>query len=258
MILEKNVLILAAMEEEERALLGALAGAGVAEPIPAQLDSRLMITLRKAEIGGGRLWIARSGMGPVNAALTLAMIAERRELDSVILLGVGGALSSDLKIGDLVVSKSVLQHDSYSSLETGHFRMRPGNLVLSQEEARSEIPTFDANPRLVEWLEGLQGAHTLRKGLIASGNEFVGTVRRKREIASLHPEALLVDMEAAGIAQAACRLGIPFVVAKTVADRLLPSGSIEADFRACLEAAAENAAAVLTELLGVQSLINGH
>ncbi len=250
---DKDLLILAAMDEEERALLRALSRAGAPGPISVQLDSPLKITLHEAAIQGGKLWIARSGMGPVNAALTLAMIAERRAIESVILLGVGGALSADLRIGDLVVSTRVLQHDSYSSLESGHFRMRPGNLVLSQEDAQLEVPTFDASAKLVKWMEGFQGAHTLRKGLIASGSEFVGTVKRKQEIASLHPDALLVDMEAAGIAQTANLLGIPFVVAKTVADRLLPSGSIEADFRTCLEAAAENAAAILTELLEIPS-----
>jgi adenosylhomocysteine nucleosidase len=83
---------------------------------------------------------------------------------------------------------------------------------------------------------------------VLSGNEFVGTLDRKRAIAALHGEALLVDMEAAGVAQIAHRIGLPFVVAKTVSDRLQPDGTIESDFRRCLEAAARNAASVLRKL----------
>ena len=93
--------------------------------------------------------------------------------------------------------------------------MQPGHIVFSPEDARSHSALFPADLELLDLAcESLRsvGVHV---GTILSGNEFVGTVERKREIAELHDESLLVDMEAAGVAQMAKKLGIPFLVAKT-------------------------------------------
>jgi 5'-methylthioadenosine/S-adenosylhomocysteine nucleosidase len=238
-----KLLVIAAMEEEERALAKELGSRPHGESA-LELSHKLGIQARTYRHGGREVHLVRSGMGPVNAALAVAMATERLAVDAVLLLGVGGALVPGLSIGDLVVSRRVLQHDYFASLDFGHARMRAGEIVFNQEQAEAHLATIDADSRLVEALAG-----TARVGTVLSGNEFVGTVERKRAIAVLHEEALLVEMEAAGVAQACLRLGLPFVVAKTVADRLQPDGSIESDFRRCLEAASANAATSLRSLL---------
>ena len=244
----EHPLILAAMSEEETALLGELGGASQFEEVT--LSARLAVSFREPRLKRAQqdFLIARTGIGPVNAALTAALIAEARpRIDAIILLGVGGALAPELRIGELVISSSVLQHDSFSSLDFGHPRMQPGCYLLSQEDAAAHCAETPADARLTGWLKNaVPGAHV---GAVLSGSEFVGTVERKRTIACLHKQALLVDMEAAGVSQIATRLGLPFVVAKTVADRLNPDGTIESDFRACLHGAATNAARVLKVLL---------
>jgi 5'-methylthioadenosine/S-adenosylhomocysteine nucleosidase len=249
----RNILILAALREEEEALLGLLASGGSA-PGRGVLHEKLGLAITTASRGDRAVSVVRTGVGSVNAALALALARERAPVDAVVLLGVGGALREDLDVGDFVISSRVLQHDYYYSFDHGDQRIRPGALILSSEEASGHVPDFAADPRLIEWLERAQprgqraGARVL-KGTILSGNEFVGRPERKRSVASLSPDALLVEMEAAGVAQVAHALGIPFVVGKTVADRLNPDGSIESDFRACLAAACEHAAAALHSLL---------
>jgi adenosylhomocysteine nucleosidase len=240
-------LILAAMPEEEQALIEVAASAGPL-PEPTIVDPRLAISYRELLSPRTPLLIARSGVGPVNAALTVALITQQRpEIDSLILLGVGGALVSRIGIGELVISSSVLQHDSFFSLDFGHPRVAAGKFVFTPEEASAHVATYAADPELRSWLaSAFANAHA---GTVLSGNEFVGTVERKRAIATLRDDALLVDMEAAGIAQVAARLKLPFVIAKTVADRLQPDGTIESDFWACLQGASRNAAAVLRHLL---------
>jgi len=240
-------LILAAMPEEEAAIFKVFEGASDQEPGGASrfehvvLPGRLGVSFSELRATSGR-----ELLGPVNAALTAAMICEARpDVDALLLLGVGGALAPHLKIGELVIASSVLQHDSFSSLDFGSPRMAAGSFILSPEDAASHTAWIETDPRLRDWLK--TEFADARVGAVLSGSEFVGTVERKRAIAALHGEALLVEMEAAGVAQAARRLGLPFAVAKTVADRLQPDGTIESDFRACLLGAAANAARVVRE-----------
>jgi 5'-methylthioadenosine/S-adenosylhomocysteine nucleosidase len=235
----QHLLVLAAMNEEETALVAELGSDFTSESVSRSLG----MTLKQWKTGQGTVCVARSGMGNVNSALTLAMIADRRPVDAVLLLGVGGALIPSLDVGDLVVSSRVLQHDYFASLDFGHPRMRAGEIVYSPEQAAAHVATMEADEQLVRRV--LNAVPGSRRGTVLSGSEFVGTVERKRAIAALHEEALLVEMEAAGVAQVSGRLGLPFAVAKTVADRLQPDGTIESDFRATLEAACKNAALAL-------------
>jgi adenosylhomocysteine nucleosidase len=233
-----TTLILAAMPEEEQAILRELAHVPHERLTVGRRLSREVTRFRPTL--SHDVIVAPSGMGCVNAALTLALIAESHPLDAVYLLGVAGALREDLALGELVIATSVLQHDYFSSLESGHFRMRAGTVVFDETAARAHTPLIPTSSDLVARLSA--SAPHVRRGIIASGNEFVGTTERKHAIAELHPDILIVDMEAAGVAQTALQLGIPFAVAKTVADRLRPDGSIEQDFNRCLHAASRNAA----------------
>jgi 5'-methylthioadenosine/S-adenosylhomocysteine nucleosidase len=207
------------------------------------------VSISDYRVGEKNIMLIQSGMGPVNAALSLAIVLEYRKVDAIILLGVGGSISPDLKIGDAVISKKVLQHDYFSSLDFGNPRMAAGHIILSEKDLLGHTATISADTELIEQISKSIAKEHLFLGTVVSGNEFVGTVKRKLELQSLDPEALLVDMEAAGVAQVAKRTGVPFVVVKTVADRLHVDGSIESDFRASLELAALNASNVLRKVL---------
>ncbi len=253
----KSVLVLAALAQEEQALVQSLRASLGAETMSAQaLNAQLNLEMTIAATEERSISIIKTGVGSVNAALALMLAVEarkKRPFDAVILLGVGGALREGLDVGDLVISNRVLQHDYFYSFDNEDTRIRPGALILSSQEAVGHQPEIQADATLVEWLKRAEArpgvVGKVFVGGVLSGNEFVGRVDRKRAIAQLLPDALLVDMEAAGVAQLADRLGLPFVVAKTVADRLCPDGSIESDFRACLGAASEHAAAALRSLL---------
>ena len=231
------------MAEEENALHAALTHA---EHTTFMHGGSLAVQTRKYVLGARSIYVARSGIGPVNAAVALLAVAQAAPIDGVILLGVGGSISPALHIGDVVVSTRVLQHDSYSSLDFGDPRMAPGDYILSPEQADAHVAHFEADALLVELVSQHGASH---RGTVLSGNEFVGTLTRKLALQQIDSDALLVEMEGAGVAQSAKRLNLPFVIVKTVADRLHADGSIEQDFRACLHAAAENAARVLRRCL---------
>lgn len=236
-------LIMAAMAEEEAEVLRELSDLPSTPIRYGRAIDRAGRVYREAN--GSEIIVIQSGMGPVNAALSLALIHEHHPVDAVYLLGVAGALREDLAIGDLIVADRVIQHDSFSSLDIGNFRMRPGSVVFTAADGANADFAQEASRHLVDHLCAHDNNLAARRGVIASGNEFVGTTSRKRAIASIHPDILVVDMEAAGVSQTAGLWGIPFVVAKTVADRLAPDGTIEQDFQSCLRHASQNAARVV-------------
>ncbi len=240
----RDILVVVAMDEEEAAVLAELHD----RPSTESTFGRFGLKARIFS-GAPTISVLKTGIGAVNAALGVALFAESHPLDAVVLLGVGGAIRTDLAIGDLVVSKLVLQHDYLFSLDFGTPRVRPGGLVFTKKDAESHSPYFTACPDILSLSQMGSEGSAFRLGTILSGNEFVGTSARKQAVAELDAEALLVEMEAAGVAQVAEKLGVPFVVAKTVADRLFPDGSIESDFRTCLEAASRNAARVARALI---------
>jgi adenosylhomocysteine nucleosidase len=242
----KNILVLAAMAEEEQSILSLLREHHTQS---RRFGKRIQVDTHLYRVNDVEVVVAQSGMGGVNAALTILTIAEEHPIDAVILLGVGGSIVPGLEIGDLVLSSSVVQHDYYSSLDSGDHRMKPGDLILSREQTDGYDITFAADRDLIDSLKTASDQHSIHVGVVMSGGEFVGTHARKKAIQEIHPDALLVDMEAAGVAQVCARLNLPFVVMKTVADRLSPEGNIESDFVACLNAAADNAAAILHSVL---------
>ena len=52
------------------------------------------------------------------------------------------------------------------------------------------------------------------EGIVASGNEFVGTAARKHSIHAQCKNALIVDMEASAIAHIANSFQVPFLIGK--------------------------------------------
>lgn len=259
----RSILVLAALEQEENALVECLkSSASVPKFFQTQLHPQLELQMTTAQSAHRTVSIVRTGIASVNAAISMVLALESQKsqsmpashpFDAVVLLGVGGALQKNLNVGDLVISRSVIQHDYFYSFEGHDQRIQPGALILSSEEARGHVAEMNADPELVTWMSSIQDHPRFQgrvfEGTVLSGNEFVGRVERKEAIAKLSNAALLVDMEAAGVAQVATKLQIPFVVMKTVADRLSPDGSIESDFRATLSAASNHAALALQLLI---------
>jgi adenosylhomocysteine nucleosidase len=234
----KNALVVVATEREERALLSNR----IATEVTYGRSTK--IPVKRFELNQRTVTVARCGVGLVNAGVILTMIVEHQVVDAVLLLGVGGALDEALEVGDVVISRQILQHDSISSLKGGALFIAPGELTLSAAPDQQIDPAMRCDPILVDWLARLFGERTYT-GAILSGSEFVANAKRKAELRKLAEDALLVDMEAAALAQVARRLQIPFVAAKTVSDRANPETSISMDYKTFLDAAAARSGRVL-------------
>ncbi|MFY7992529.1 MAG: 5'-methylthioadenosine/S-adenosylhomocysteine nucleosidase [Bacteriovoracaceae bacterium] len=240
----KSTLIICALPEELAAVEAVLNTKFETQVMSQQLG----FSVRKFNKENNVFYTLLSGMGPINASARLTLALHHLQIDDVLLLGVAGGLTEKTSIGDLVISTAVYQHDYYSSLEAGDFRMRSGELILSQEQGHTHDPLICADQHLIERCFKTEiGNHQILKGIVASGSEFVGRGQRKTEIAKLYDGLLAVDMEACAVANICLQFKKPFVVAKTISDTLHTDGTIESDFLKFLKFASENAAEVVKQ-----------
>lgn len=171
--------------------------------------------------------VQQCGIGKVNAAIgTMEMIGKHHP-DIIISTGCAGGHGEGVRVQDVVVSAELCYHDVYCG-------MAIGQSVYGQVQG---MPArFQADPVLLETAlalgsdEGCQSSDlhkpTLHQGLIVTGDWFVDSREKMREILGHFPEAKAVDMESAAIAQTCYRMGVPFISFRTISD--LPLQDVDA------------------------------
>jgi 5'-methylthioadenosine/S-adenosylhomocysteine nucleosidase len=247
-----NILFICALEQEKRALTDTLDACLEVLLISPHMDIKVE-RYRQHDLD---IYVCESGMGNVNAGTNLALILNQLNIHQVILIGVGGALDSQLNIGDMIISDQVIQHDYHSSLDSGNYLMRPGDLILDAQQAVNYDPVIRSSHCIFNPKALSHNNIEIKHALIASGSEFVGTAQRKHAIYKQCQQALLVDMEASAIASISNQFNTPFLVAKTVSDKLHTDGSISQDFSKFLDAASRNAA-LIAQLI-IASMLEPH
>ncbi len=163
------------------------------------------LELLRGVLRGGRkdVVVAKCGIGKVNAALGAQGMINTERPDIIISTGVAGAAQEDLCPLDVVASSGVAYHDVWCGADCEYGQVQG----LPRE--------FPADPRLVDLARRMEG---VRVGLIASGDWFVDSVDKAREIRSHYPSALAFDMESAAIAQVCWVNGCGFISFRTISD----------------------------------------
>jgi len=173
--------------------------------------------------------VAMSGFAKAQSAAQTQYLVDRIDpLDVVVCAGVSGALSSELKVGDVVVGIATVEHD------------------LRRRFVPRPPPEFAADERVVAGLRRTAAIRTLPFGVhfgrIASGDEDVVEPDRARELLE-RTGALCVAWEGAGVARACQLSGVGFVELRGVTDGA--DASAPADFERHLDHATGNVAALL-------------
>jgi adenosylhomocysteine nucleosidase len=240
------IAIIVAMEVEELALTD---GENFKDQI---IGNRTKCSVKELKLRGRQILVSQSGVGLVNAGIRLTLLLEHYPVDSIILLGVGGALGENLKIGDTVIANQVVQHDSLSSHDDNHLLIAPGELTISASPDKQVNPVMRCDTVLTKWLynvfEKASENERIVEGTVLSGSEFVASSKRKLEIRRTDKDALLVEMEASALCQIARRMNIPIGIAKTVVDRLNPDNSVSDDYKTFMNYAVKHSKNVMNNL----------
>ena len=161
-----------------------------------------------ANYKGNEIVIAYSKIGKVNSTITAATLIEKFGCDKLLFSGVAGAVSSDLKIGDLVVATKLAQHDLDISAFGHPYGFVPEGAVFEE-----------ANKDLIEVAKSVakDKGITLKEGTIVTGDQFVCENERKEWIAKTFDAAAL-EMEGASVAVTCNALGVPFFILRAISD----------------------------------------
>lgn len=162
-----------------------------------------------------------SGIGKVNAAICTQMLIDNFHPRFIINTGVAGAASEILNIGDIVISKDLVEYD----MDASAFGDPVGQVP------RMDVYGFNADDKLIsvakKSVEKLTAGKNVIIGRIVSGDRFVsdeGDIARIRE----NFNAFAVEMEGAAIGHTCYINRVPFVVIRTISDRA--DGKADIDF----------------------------
>ena len=155
--------------------------------------------------------LQKSGIGKVNAAIQTVEMIRQFHPDCIISTGCAGGNGDDINVQDVVVSTQLAYHDVYCGEAIGHS-------VYGQVQGLP--PRFDADPSLLEKALSLSLPKGVKvhPGLIVTGDWFVDTKDKMREIVGHFPEAKAVDMESCAIAQSCYINKVPFISFRVISD----------------------------------------
>ena len=175
--------------------------------------------------------LVKSNVGKVNSARVCQLLIDNFNVELVINVGTAGSVDNSLDIGDVVVATKLVQYD---------FDVTPFGRKLGEIENIGEYIEVDKN--LLQLFDGIY----VKKGIIASGDKFIVNKEEKDNIRKLFC-ALCIDMESAGIAQVCYLDKVPFLVIRSITDKL--DGSSKIDFETFLESSSKGVANILKEVL---------
>ena len=180
------------------------------------------------KINGVACVVAFSKWGKVAATITATLLIQEFGVTDLFFIGTAGALADGLKVGDIVVSKRLVQHDLDARPMISRFELPLLNRIyVNSDPNLSELAGKAVTNLLGKGVENMVGEEAVKEfslapklyyGDIASGDQFVNSNERREEILGLLPDVLCVEMEGAAVAQVCLEFGTPFTVIRTISD----------------------------------------
>jgi adenosylhomocysteine nucleosidase len=216
--------ILSAMPEENHLISSNITGKKI-----TSLGNR---DYAEGELGNHDVIAAFSRWGKVAAAQAATTLITKFGAEKIIFTGVAGAASDELEIGDIVISKDLIQHDMDASaipafakfeiplLGITHFHADHDLLQIAEEAARSYLGSILSSDIPIASLEKYNIYYPkVIAGTIATGDQFIADHEKIRMLQAAIPNLKCIEMEGAAVAQVAHEHQIPFVVIRSISDK---------------------------------------
>ena len=184
-----------------------------------------------------RLVLVESGVGKVNAGRTTQILIDNYKPSAIYNIGVAGGVDKSLKVVDVVISTSLVQHDFD---------------ITAFDHKKGYIPNVgDVIP--VDKVLVMNSTEALEKkslpyklGCIASGDIFCTDAKMASKINEKF-KALCVEMEGAAIGQVCFLCQVPCLVLRSISD--CPDNNNRITYDEFLPAACENIAKIMYAIL---------
>jgi adenosylhomocysteine nucleosidase len=183
--------------------------------------------------------VAQCGIGKVAAAVCAQTMILRYQPRALINVGVAGGMGHHIHIGDIVVSSGLVQHDVDTSALGDKKGMISGiNLVT--------IPATEKLVHLVLSTAKQFYGDGIHKGIIATGDQFIGSAEKLKQIEADFGAAAC-EMEGGSIAQVCYLNQVDFVVIRAISDNA--DDNAESDYASFTVSSAKKITALIKELL---------
>ena len=186
----------------------------------------------KVNYKNNELVIAYSKIGKVNSTITASTLIQKFGCEKLLFSGVAGAVSPELRVGDLVVATKLGQHDlDITAFGHPHGFVPEGAVYEETDASLRDIAKVVADEKGIK----------LKEGIIVTGDQFVCDVERKNWIEKTF-KADALEMEGASVAVTCNALKVPFFVLRAISDAadmdasfsfdefMISSAKISADF----------------------------
>ena len=194
----------------------------------AETKEKAGMTFFVGKMNGKNVVLVRSGIGKVNAAMCTQILIDVYQVDYVINTGIAGAISKELRIGDIVISEDLTYHD-FDYEHRMYFKADQHLIELAKEACDNHLDQ-----------------QTYFVGRIATGDIFVSASEQKQKIIETC-KAFCVEMEGAAIAHVAGFNYIPFVAVRSISDQA--DEEAEDTFWEFMNVAAEKASIIVESVV---------
>lgn len=196
------------------------------------------MTFFKGKLHQKEVVAVKSGVGKVNAAMCTQILIDVFKVNTIIHVGVAGAVHPDLEIGDIVISEDSCQYDM-DARAFGHPRGEIPNM---------DITFFKADPVLIKLAvaaaEELGASY--RVGRVMTADLGVDSNQLKEELREEFG-GLCVEMEGAAVGQVAMLNQVPYLVIRSMSDKA--DSDLTDDYKANLEASIKNGVAIVLSMV---------
>lgn len=153
------------------------------------------------------IFVTCSGIGKVCASISTQILISEFKVECVINTGIAGSMSNSLKIGDIVISKTLQYHDFDKELLKDYYPFKTeftadSTLINLAKNAITEFSSENIN---------------YKEGLIITGDIFLEDKNVKEKLKEKF-SPLCIEMEGCAIAHCCCKNNIPFVIIRSISD----------------------------------------
>lgn len=196
------------------------------------------MTFFKGKLHQKEVIAVKSGVGKVNAAMCTQILIDIFKVNTIIHVGVAGAVHPDLEIGDIVISEDSCQYDM-DARAFGHPRGEIPNM---------DITFFKADPTLIKLAVAAAQEldATYRVGRIMTADLGVDSNKLKEELREEFG-GLCVEMEGAAVGQVAMLNQVPYLVIRSMSDKA--DSNLTDDYKENLATSIKNGVAMVLNMI---------
>lgn len=219
--------IISAMQEEIQALLNKLENVSISE--------KGMRKYYKGTLFNKDVILVFSRWGKVASAVTTTQLINDFNVSEIIFTGVAGGIIDELNIGDVVIGKNLYQHDLnaspfYEKLEIPILKKK-FLITADASNLLNATNTFlDTYNNYINQSDAILFNITKPKvlfGDIASGDQFISSLKKIKKLNKLIPTATCVEMEGASVAQVCFEYSMPFSIIRIISDKANDNANID-------------------------------